>query len=367
MELFVFFVNENNLILLFFSFWYVFYFFEGFIMNDKDYVKMALSCSNPSEAVNLLDKAIDINPDASNYYVYRGQMRFRLIPDIIGFDGYDLIISDCNKAIDLDSNNYSAYYLKGIVEYEQGKFEEALNDFDKSIELKPSFAAYNSRAGAFVYLGKYDKAIEDYDIAINFAVKPFDKAKIYANKASAYKSMGDNNMALDAYNFAIDYSPNNYSYYLERAKLLSFLFLDGSIDNKSLIIDDFNKAIELEPFDVSVYYYLSEFQEETNDFDGAIDSMNKVIAFVPNNYSYFNRLAVLLAHIKKYDDAFKNFELALSFALETSLGFIYFNYAKVKYEAGLKQDAKQLFLKAKELTPKENHNDMNLDGLIASC
>ena len=48
-----------------------------------------------------------------------------------------------------------------------GKYEEAIKDYDKAIELDPDYSdAYNNRGLAKYYLDKYGEAIKDFNKVI---------------------------------------------------------------------------------------------------------------------------------------------------------------------------------------------------------
>ena len=45
------------------------------------------------------------------------------------------ILDDCNRAIQIDSTDKNAYFLRGLALYELGEIQVACDDFKKSIEL----------------------------------------------------------------------------------------------------------------------------------------------------------------------------------------------------------------------------------------
>ncbi|HEC56454.1 MAG TPA: tetratricopeptide repeat protein [Candidatus Syntrophoarchaeum butanivorans] len=82
-----------------------------------------------------------------------------------------------------------AYYNRGLVYAEQEKYDEAIKDFDKAIELNPDDAeAYHNRGIAYTKLGEYDEAIKDFDKAIE--LNP-DDAEAYHNRGNAYARLGE--------------------------------------------------------------------------------------------------------------------------------------------------------------------------------
>lgn len=132
------------------------------------------------------------------------------------------------------------YYNKGIEEANQENYDEALEDFNKAIELKPEYTqAYINRAYyAKENLGDYKGAIEDYIIAINMSTDDND-AHAYSNMAFAKMKIKDYKGALDNIKFSLTLdSINPYAY---RNKALIFL----ALNNKHVACVDLQKAIEL--------------------------------------------------------------------------------------------------------------------------
>ena len=59
---------------------------------------------------------------------------------------YDWAISDYNKALELNPKFTEAYYNRGLAYYGKGEYDNAIRDFDKALEISPVFAeAYNNR------------------------------------------------------------------------------------------------------------------------------------------------------------------------------------------------------------------------------
>jgi tetratricopeptide (TPR) repeat protein len=127
-------------------------------------------------------------------------------------EDYAKAIADYDEAIGLDSGYADAYYNRCIANNRQKKYEIALGDCGKAIELGPSPNALNAtgqqklsddrsksdyyvqRGLAYQGLKQYDRAIADYTEALRLVpghVGALD------NRASAYEAKGDNNHARD--------------------------------------------------------------------------------------------------------------------------------------------------------------------------
>ncbi len=79
---------------------------------------------------------------------------------------YEEAINDYNKVIELNPKDAIAYYTRGNAKLALGRHQEAIMDYDKAIELNPQFAiAYYTRGDAKSDLGRHEEAITDYDKA----------------------------------------------------------------------------------------------------------------------------------------------------------------------------------------------------------
>jgi len=91
------------------------------------------------------------------------------------------------EAIEQNPNDHSAYYTRGMARLNEGRYSEAMADFNKALELEPNFApAYDGRGVAKSKMGKALQAHADFDKAI----------ELDPELASAYRHRGDNVKAL---------------------------------------------------------------------------------------------------------------------------------------------------------------------------
>lgn len=99
---------------------------------------------------------------------------------------YDLFFAKDWQAIAEKYNN------EGLELYNSGEYQEAIEMYNKAIELEEKKIenvdiCYFNRGLAYYKLGDYGKSIGDYSIAI--AINP--RAKYYSQRALAYKMIGD--------------------------------------------------------------------------------------------------------------------------------------------------------------------------------
>ena len=72
-------------------------------------------------------------------------------------------IDDFNKSIQLSPDNATVYNNRGNALMDLGHPDEAVKDFDRAIALSPNYgAAYNNRGNARVALGQYDRGLSGF-------------------------------------------------------------------------------------------------------------------------------------------------------------------------------------------------------------
>ena len=234
-----------------------------------------------------------------------------------------------------------------IFEYESYKdsSDEMLAIINAYISVCPdSSNGYIVRGFYNEMKGYYDKAIKDYNKAVQIEN---DNYFYYILLAQAEWENDDNLTALLTIDLAIMYKPTDaYSYYIR-----------GNIYNSSqqydLALDDINKAIELDENIISCHYLrptLILFVKK--DFDAAIESLNNSINLFPNN-------SKLYADRARFYCVKRELELALSDAskaieLEPEDGDAYTIRALIYYHMGKYADAYKDADKGVKLNPQES-------------
>jgi tetratricopeptide (TPR) repeat protein len=115
----------------------------------------AMTSGKPQEAVNLLRRAIDLEPARADLYL----MRSRAL-DSSG--KMDAALDDANKYIELEPNDAFGYLNRSRVYMSMDKSQLALADATKAIELEPNEPdGYYRRSDIYLDLGKNAEAKAD--------------------------------------------------------------------------------------------------------------------------------------------------------------------------------------------------------------
>ena len=132
---------------------------------------------------------------------------------------YDKAIEQYDKSIELNPNLANAYFNRGNAKDSLGHHEKAINDYNEAIRLNPDYAdAYTNRGNANISLGRHEDAIADYDQAIR--LNP-DHAEAYNNRGNAKNRLGQHQDAIADCDQAIKLKPDYAAAYLNRG--LSYL------------------------------------------------------------------------------------------------------------------------------------------------
>jgi tetratricopeptide (TPR) repeat protein len=82
--------------------------------------------------------------------------------DCLEGSGHDLRVKACSAVIDHSPNDAGAYYARAVALQFEGETDRAIADFNKAIELNPNHAAaYDGRGRAYVSKGDYTNAVLD--------------------------------------------------------------------------------------------------------------------------------------------------------------------------------------------------------------
>lgn len=132
------------------------------------------------EAILNYDRAIELDPKDSKLYFWRGSMKEKL-------KQYEDAIDDFNKMVEIDGSAYS-HEVRGRVLFELKRYREAIDDFSRMIELIPDDPfGYCQRGEAKYELGQYQEAIDDFNTALQIAPDFY----AYFFRGMAKKELGD--------------------------------------------------------------------------------------------------------------------------------------------------------------------------------
>lgn len=188
------------------------------------------------------------------------------------------------KTASAQSSNTQAaipFYHKGTSLLSQEKFQAAIEEYTKAIELDPNFImAYIFRANAKLKTKDWNSAIEDFDKALS--LKPNDVSCTLNRGICKYEN-GDIKSAIEDFNTVIQVNPQNSIAYEFRGQCFKKLrdYANAGKDFSKLV-DDFKDPLG--------YLLRGDIKIETKDYQGAVEDYSAIIKKDPENaMAYFKR------------------------------------------------------------------------------
>jgi tetratricopeptide (TPR) repeat protein len=205
---------------------------------------------------------------------------------------YDKALDWFNKAINENPNNPMALNNRGLIYQDRGLFKEALADYEKAVQITPDYyIPYANMSMVYVLLEDYKKAIEYADKSI--ALDSKSNYTAYVNRSIAYGMLKQHDKAIADCNKAIDINPQEVGPCMNRG--LS-LIETGKLEQGKRDILCFQKSY---PDVYQSYYGLAKYYEKKGNKKMAIENYKKAIKIIEKEIISSNYLKSTLGVMKK--------------------------------------------------------------------
>ncbi|MFQ5963146.1 MAG: tetratricopeptide repeat protein [Candidatus Scalinduaceae bacterium] len=335
-------------------------------------------------AITACKKAIEINPDLANAhynlgFAYREEKKKKLAEK--EFALYEKLLKQQGEYIKIPekptSEDINKYVRLGDNYFKEGKFDEAISEYKKALEIKsnegilnklgnaykrkrlknkstgktareplkeqrkstetdlvadekylnsmpelgeatevaPDTSMADSLAEGILYYNKgmLDKAIEEFKEVIE--IDPED-VNAYYNLGNAYVDKGMFNEAISAYKRAIEINPEFIDAYLN----LGMIYLNKDLTDE--VISLYKQALKHSPNDTFLYYHLGEAYAYKERYQKAITEFKKAISINPMDPDSQYRLAEMYYETKQFDLALKHIRRAEELGYSVEQDFI---------------------------------------------
>ena len=187
-------------------------------------------------------------------------------------------------ASDKDDRNTiisKAFEQKDVL-FSAGKFPEAIELANKVLSLKPgdevAAAAYYMRGEAYANQGKYNAAIKDFSKALDLDPQNLgNQPPFYFNLGTAHFRLGHSAEALSYLNKAIQLYPQYFLAYNQRGSIYA------GLGKYEAALGDFNKCIDLEPQNSEGYFGRGMLYYSWGMLEPSYKDLIKVIELNPKN------------------------------------------------------------------------------------
>jgi tetratricopeptide (TPR) repeat protein len=171
--------------------------------------------------------------------------------------------------ISKDDLSLKKIILKGNEHYFKDEFKQAIECYDKALEIDPKNAdAWNNKGGALGSLGKHEEAIEYYDKALKIDPK---NAMAWTNKGWSLSNLGRYEEAIEYLDKALEIDPGYAFAWSNKGADL------GALGRYEEAIEYLDKALEIDPGYAYAWYNKACYKVKKGDIDNGLLDLKKAI------------------------------------------------------------------------------------------
>ncbi|MEQ9482093.1 tetratricopeptide repeat protein [Coleofasciculus sp. F4-SAH-05] len=198
---------------------------------------------------------------------------------------------------------FNDWYSRGVNLSDLGRHEEALDSFDKVIEIKPDYHyAWYRRCNALYNLGRYQEVITSFDKFLE--IKP-DDYSAWNLRGIALSTLGRYEEAIASYDKAIEIkSDDHYAWYHRGIALFLLKRYEEAIAS-------FDKALEFKPDNQDTWFRRGNALYHLGRYEEAIASYDKAIEIKHDNQDTWSHRGNALSHLGRYEEAIASYDKAI--------------------------------------------------------
>ena len=188
---------------------------------------------------------------------------------------YDEALANFNKSVDGDPKFVTAYAQRGLLKLSQNDLAGAESDFKQAISLQSSNSTAHFGLGrTYLGQGKINEALKELNTA---AYLNKNSAPVQIALGDAYRAQGNGNAAVSAYKRAIDIKSENEQAYLNLSQIREDR---GDLE---LALAELRSGLELNPNSVPLHLRVGDIALKLEKSDPAISEYTKALQLDPSN------------------------------------------------------------------------------------
>jgi tetratricopeptide (TPR) repeat protein len=240
------------------------------------------------QAVNWLNRALEISPNDSWILTYRGETYKDM-------KRYDQALVDLNRALEISPNDSRTLTHRGLLYQEMRHYEEALADLNRALEISPNDSWILTHRGEnYKQMKRYEEALANLNRALE--ISPND-SWILTYRNLLYQEMNRYDQALVDLNRALEISPS--SWILTHRGLLY-----QKMKRYEEALADLNQALEISrPDDSWILTHRGLLYQKMKRYEEALADLNRALEIRPNDSWVLTHRGLLYQEMKRYEEA----------------------------------------------------------------
>ncbi len=253
-----------------------------YFLQGKGYLQNTSRPENISNALHVLDRALQLDPNYGKAFATRGEAYWYNYQATKQAKWVEAARNDCKEAVSLGNAGAEGHLCLGLVAAGTGNYEQAANEYRNAIELDPtSNDGYVGLAIAYAKLNRLSDAEHTYQQAIN--LNPSSNPA-YQELGAFYLQQAEYDKAGAVFQQAIHLAPESYMNYSNLGG--AYLFLG----NRAGAIAALEKSIRLRPT-AGAYANLGTAYYQSRHFAQAATNYRQAIKFNDQDPDLWGNLA----------------------------------------------------------------------------
>jgi tetratricopeptide (TPR) repeat protein/tRNA A-37 threonylcarbamoyl transferase component Bud32 len=208
-----------------------------------------------------------------------------------------------DRALEINPRYAGAWYNKGTALDDLGKYQEAIVCYDEALEINPRYAeAWSNKGNTLYKLGKFQEAIVCYDEALEINPR---YAEAWSNKGVALHGLGKHQEAIACYDKALEINPRLAKIWSNKGNALDDL---GKYQEA---IDCFDRALEINPRYAEAWYNKGTALDDLGKLQEAIDCYDRALKINPRLAEAWINKGNTLYKLGKFQDEIACYDRAL--------------------------------------------------------
>lgn len=265
------------------------------------YAKFSYDSKEYEKALGFINSALEVDPIYTNGFLLRAKINY-------GLQKFENVVEDVNAAFQLDAGKINSlpefYLLRGNAYIKLSKFSRAIIDLDRCLKINPTNAKALFLKGIVNFENsKFFNALENFDEAIKLDA---DESEYYYRRAELknifFKPMPgtqEYEKIISDLNISIALNPKNYQYYKLKCEMLK----QDPYYKKEDLISELSEIIKKFPQRAEFYTERGVALVLSFQYNSAIIDFTKAIIIDEQNESNYRNRGLCYHNINKYNDA----------------------------------------------------------------